>query len=268
MDGNKEDIPEFKIEFNFREIRPHFRKLKKEISDLTKGESQFQKDLLELIKINSLYSDFTTEFHRQQNKYLNYLNAFQSVLHEFKDSDVYEALPGEISEVGVPIDWKKEYNFVGLDLDFIPGKSKFWKLDWQRTHMMQLMVKKDDAWECTASQYELIDHAKDTLNRSLSNAKPGFKKILCLGVFDGNYLMLLASKFKNFNFTIVEPDINLLGTLLRYVPIASQLPADTRWLNSIDEVEHDDSSLIICPDETGQFMPYLKEMFDTLKSRT
>ena len=262
-------IPDFEKRFNFREVRPHFRELKKLFQSFNGvPENTVQEEFLELIKISSIMSGSTIEeeFRRQQEKYINYLGRFQDLLHEYQGN--LESLGSEITEVGVQINWQKEYKLAGLEPDLETPVPTHWKLDWQRTHMMQLLIQKEGQWQPVSGQYEITEKAAELVNNHLRKQKSQFNKIICLGVWDGNYISLLVSKFSHCEFTIIEPDQNLLGKLLKYVPMASKLPPNTRWMQNADSLSKSDleNCMIICPDEAGEYFPEIAKLYKVIKS--
>lgn len=276
-------LPEAKCEleisdrpFQFQNFRPIFRELQKQIKSFNgKPETELQQQFLNIIKINSSVLGISAdeEYNRQKERYLNSLAQFQSTLHELQalTSPIKELIKHthpEVSEVGVSINWHKEYLIAGLPLDLDIQISKIWKLDWQRTHMMQLLIRSNENWKAVSGQYEITEKAAELVNFCLKKHQGPISRILCLGVWDGNYLMLLASKFSHCQFIVVEPDTSLLGKMLRYVPLASKLPQNTKWCKSLSEVNETEikESLVICPDEKGEFFPELGQMFSKLKN--
>lgn len=273
---SKYEIETFESEFKFNEIRSAFKELKKHLVNFNGiPENAFQQQLLDIIKINSCMTSASIEeeFTRQKEKYLNYLSLFQKCLYELQSDSkpmesLHEFLPPEIKEVGVQIDWEKEYTLAGFALDLEITESQNWKLDWQRTHMMQLLIQKEGRWMPVSGQYEITEKAGELINYSLKMHKGSFDKVICLGVWDGNYISIMASKFAHCQFTIIEPNTQLLAKMLKYVPLASKLPKNTKWLQSIETLKTTDleNCLLICPDTNGEYLPELGQMFKQFKN--
>ena len=183
---NKCEIETFESEFKFNEMRSAFKELKKYLLNFNGiPENALQQQLLDIIQINSCMTSASTEeeFARQKEKYLNYLGLFQKCLHELQNDSqpmmsLHGHLPPEIKEVGIQIDWQKEYTLAGLALDLEINESKDWKLDWQRTHMMQLLIQKEGRWFPVSGQYEITERAAELINESLKKHEGDRKSVV------------------------------------------------------------------------------------------